>query len=35
MAKIRHIAYRAMDVDAMANFFVDAIGMKMITETEE
>ena len=30
MAKIRHIAYRATDVDAMAKFFVDAMGMKMI-----
>jgi len=30
MAKIRHIAYRAADVDAMAKFFVDALGMKMI-----
>ena len=30
MAKIRHIAYRAMDVDAMAKFFVDAMGMKLI-----
>ena len=30
MAKIRHIAYRAVDVDAMAKFFVDAMGMKMI-----
>ena len=30
MAKIRHIAYRAEDVDAMAKFFVDAMGMKMI-----
>ena len=28
MAKIRHIAYRATDVDAMAKFFVDAMGMK-------
>ncbi len=27
MAKIRHIAYRAVDVDAMANFFVSALGM--------
>jgi catechol 2,3-dioxygenase-like lactoylglutathione lyase family enzyme len=27
MAKIRHIAYRAADVDAMANFFVNALGM--------
>lgn len=30
MAKIRHIAYRAEDVDAMAKFFVDAMGMTMI-----
>jgi catechol 2,3-dioxygenase-like lactoylglutathione lyase family enzyme len=30
MAKIRHIAYRAANVDAMAKFFVDAMGMKMI-----
>ena len=27
MAKIRHIAYRAADVDTMAKFFVDALGM--------
>jgi len=27
MAKIRHIAYRAADVDGMAKFFVDAMGM--------
>lgn len=30
MAKIRHIAYRAEDVDAMAKFFVDALGLKLI-----
>ena len=30
MAKIRHIAYRAVDVDAMAKFFVDAMGMTLI-----
>lgn len=30
MAKIRHIAYRAENVDAMAKFFVDAMGMKLI-----
>ena len=30
MAKIRHIAYRATDVDTMAKFFVDAMGMKII-----
>lgn len=27
MAKIRHIAYRAADVEGMANFFVSALGM--------
>ncbi|HWO43133.1 MAG TPA: VOC family protein [Candidatus Eisenbacteria bacterium] len=27
MPKIRHIAYRAEDVDAMAQFFVNAFGM--------
>ena len=30
MAKIRHIAYRATDVVAMAKFFVDAMGMKIV-----
>ncbi len=30
MAKIRHIAYRAEDVDAMAKFFVDAMGMTVL-----
>jgi catechol 2,3-dioxygenase-like lactoylglutathione lyase family enzyme len=29
MAKIRHIAYRAADVDGMANFFVNALGMSI------
>ena len=27
MGKIRHIAYRAADVEGMANFFVSALGM--------
>ncbi len=27
MAKIRHVAYRAADVEGMANFFVNALGM--------
>ena len=27
MAKIRHIAYRAADIEAMAKFFVSALGM--------
>src|ERR1041384_5867818 len=30
MAKIKHIPTRATDVDAMAKFFVDAMGMKLI-----
>jgi catechol 2,3-dioxygenase-like lactoylglutathione lyase family enzyme len=29
VSKIRHIAYRAADVETMANFFVDALGMKI------
>ncbi len=29
MSKIRHIAYRAADVETMANFFVSALGMKI------
>ena len=35
MAKIRHISYRAEDVDAMAKFFVDAIGMTMIQRRKD
>ncbi len=27
MGKIRHIAYRVADVEGMANFFVNALGM--------
>ena len=27
MAKVRHIAYRAADVEGMADFFVNALGM--------
>jgi hypothetical protein len=29
MAKIRHIAYRAADVEAMANFFVNSLEMEI------
>jgi catechol 2,3-dioxygenase-like lactoylglutathione lyase family enzyme len=29
MAKIRHIAYRAADVEGMANFFVNSLEMKI------
>jgi hypothetical protein len=35
MAKIRHISYRAEDVDAMAKFFVVAIGMTMIQRRKD
>ena len=30
MAKIRHIVYRAADLEAMANFFVDAFEMTIV-----
>ncbi|HEY3115801.1 MAG TPA: VOC family protein [Chloroflexota bacterium] len=30
MPKIRHIAYRAEDVDSMANFFVSAFEMEIV-----
>jgi catechol 2,3-dioxygenase-like lactoylglutathione lyase family enzyme len=30
MAKIRHIAYRATDPDAMANFFAQSMGMTIV-----
>lgn len=30
MTKIRHIAYRAADMEAMADFFVKAFGMTII-----
>ena len=30
MAKIRHIAYRAEDIEAMAKFFVDAFEMQVV-----
>jgi catechol 2,3-dioxygenase-like lactoylglutathione lyase family enzyme len=35
MAKVRHISYCAEDVDAMAKFFVDAMGMKMIQKRKD
>ena len=35
MAKVRHISYRAEDVDAMAKFFVDAMGMTMIQKRKD
>ena len=30
MAKIRHIAYRAVDPDAMASFFAKSMGMTIV-----
>src|SRR6185503_8448625 len=35
MAKIRHISYRAEDVDAMAKFFVDAMGMTIVQKRKD
>jgi catechol 2,3-dioxygenase-like lactoylglutathione lyase family enzyme len=35
MAKIRHISYRAEDVDAMAKFFAEVMGMTMIQKRKD
>ena len=35
MARIRHISYRAEDVDAMAKFFVDAFGLTMVQRRKD
>ena len=35
MAKIRHISYRAEDVDTMAKFFVDALGLTMVQKRKD
>ena len=35
MAKIRHISYRAEDVDAMAKFFVEAMGLTMVQKRKD
>ena len=35
MARIRHISYRAEDVDAMAKFFVDAFGLTMVQKRKD
>ena len=35
MAKIRHISYRADDVDAMAKFFIHAMGLTMIQKRKD
>ena len=35
MTKIRHISYRAEDVDAMAKFFIDALGLTMIQKRKD
>ena len=35
MAKIRHISYRAEDVEAMAKFFIDAMGLTMVQKRND
>ena len=35
VAKIRHVVYRAADLEAMATFFVNAFGMTMIRRRPE
>lgn len=35
MAKIRHISYRAEDVDSMAKFFVEAMGLTLIQKRKD
>ena len=35
MAKIRHISYRAEDVEAMTKFFVDALGLTMVQKRKD
>lgn len=35
MAQIRHISYRAEDVDAMAKFFVEALGLTMVQKRKD
>ncbi len=35
MAKIRHVVYRATDLEAMAKFFVDAFGMTVVRRRPE
>jgi glyoxalase superfamily protein len=35
MAKVRHISYRAENVNAMAKFFIDAMGVTMVQERQD
>ncbi len=35
MAKIRHVVYRAADLEAMADFFVNAFGMTIVRRRPE
>jgi len=35
MAKIRHISYRAEDVEAMAKFFIDAMGLTIVQKRND
>jgi glyoxalase superfamily protein len=35
MAKVRHISYRAENVNAMAKFFIDAMDVTMVQERQD
>ena len=35
MAKVRHISYRAENVNAMAKFFIDAMGLTMVQKRKD
>jgi hypothetical protein len=35
MAKIRHISYRAEDVDAMVKCFIDAMGLTLVQKRKD
>jgi hypothetical protein len=35
MARIRHISYRAEDVEVMAKFFIEAFGLTMVQKRKD
>jgi hypothetical protein len=35
MARIRHISYRAEDVEVMAKFFIEAFGVRMVQKRKD
>jgi hypothetical protein len=35
MARIKHVSYRAEDVDAMAKFFIDGLGLTMVQKRKD